>query len=131
MKQIIVLLVIMTSVGAYASSHGMDHSSHQGMMEAGHNESMMMEHMEHLDGEQQEKFNKINAKHSEDMRSAMLEMEEIDLDIQREMTMENPDQKTIDELVQRKNKLHREHEKDMIRFRVEMKRKFDMDMMGM
>lgn len=61
----------------------------------------------------------------------MLDIKEINLKIQREMTADAPNQKNIDKLIDQRAKLKAQHQKDMLNFRLDMKEKFGIQMGGM
>ena len=128
MKKIIAVLALVVSAGALAQG-GTEHS----MTRGGHNHNNrggMMQQMNDLTPEQQAEFNELHAKHRNKMQRSMLDIREINLKIQKEMLTDKPNQKNIDKLVDQKSKLQAQHQKDMLKFRLEMKEKFGIEMMG-
>ncbi len=128
MKKIIAVLALVVSAGALAQG-----GTGNGMTRGGHmhnNRGGMMINYENLTPEQQAEFNELHAKHRNDMQRSMLDIREINLKIQKEMLADKPNQKNIDKLVDQKSKLQAQHQKDMLKFRLEMKEKFGMEMMG-
>ncbi len=130
MKKIIAVLALVVSAGALAQG-----GTGNGKTRGGHmhnNRGVMMMYYENLTPEQQAEFNELHAKHRNDMQRPMLDIKEINLKIQKEMLADKPNQKNIDKLVDQKSKLQAQHQKDMLKFRLEMKEKFGIEiMMGM
>ncbi len=128
MKKIIAVLALVVSAGVLAQG-----GTGNGKTRGGHmhnNRGGMMMHYENLTPEQQAEFNELHAKHRNDMQRSMLDIREINLKIQKEMLADKPNQKNIDKLVDQKSKLQAQHQKDMLKFRLEMKEKFGIEMMG-
>jgi Spy/CpxP family protein refolding chaperone len=137
MKKIVAILaVVVVSAGAFAQT--MDHSSHGSMGNSGQmahsshkNHGGMMQQMNNLTPEQQAEFNALHAEHMREKQKSMLDIKEINLKIQREMTADAPNQKNIDKLIDQRAKLKAQHQKDMLNFKLEMKEKFGIQMGGM
>ncbi len=87
--------------------------------------------MNNLTPEQQAEYNELHGKHRAAMQKSMLEMKEINLKIQKEMLAEKPNQRNINRLVDQKSKLQAQKQKDMLKFRLEVKDKFGIQMGGM
>ena len=140
MKKIIAVLAVVASVGVYAQNQTMDHSAHQNMGNTTHQEinhsahskrgGMMMDQVNNLTPEQQEEFNELHSKHRVDMQRSMLNIKEINLEIQRELTAEKPNEDNINRLIDEKAKLQADNQKEMLKFKVGMKEKFGIEMMG-
>jgi len=120
MKKIILILAVTLSIGALAQG-GIGHNmSGSGSL---HNGRGMMMQVENLTPEQQVEFDELHDEYRTEMQRSMLDIEEVNLKIQREMAADKPDQKNINKLIDQKTKLQSEHQK-------EMKERFDVDMMG-
>ncbi len=135
MKKIVAVLAVVVSAGAFAQT--MDHSAHGSMGNSGQmdhsahqNHGGMMQQMNNLTPEQQAEYNELHGKHRAAMQKSMLEMKEINFKIQKEMLAEKPNQSNINRLVDQKSKLQAQKQKDMLKFRLEMKEKFGIEMMG-
>lgn len=135
MKKIIAVLAVVVSAGAFAQT--VDHSAHQGhgnnrqMDHSAHqNHGGMMNQINSLTPEQQTEYNELHAKHRVVMQKSMLEMKEINLKIQKEMLAEKPNQKNINKLIDQKSKLQADKQKDMLKFRLDMKEEFGIEMMN-
>lgn len=128
MKKIIAVLSVVVSAGAFAQT--MDHSAHGNMDHSKMNHGGMTNQVSNLTPEQQTEYNALHTEHKADMQKTMLNIKEIDLKIQKEMLAENPDQKTIDKLIDQKAKFQAEKQKDMLSFKIEAKEKFGIEMMG-
>ncbi len=135
-KVVAILAVVIVSAGAFAQT--MDHSSHGSMGNSGQmnrsaqkNHGGMMQQMNNLTPEQQAEFDALHAEHMRGKQKSMLDIKEINLKIQREMTADVPNQKNIDKLIDQRAKLKAQHQKDMLNFRLEMKEKFGIQMGGM
>ncbi len=129
MKKIVAILAVVVSAGAFAQT--MDHSAQGSMGNSGQmNHGGMMQQMNNLTSEQQAEFNALHAKQMKEKQKTMLDIKEVNLKIQREMTADAPSQKNIDKLIDQKSKLQAKNQKDMLKFRLEMKEKFGIEMMG-
>lgn len=130
MKKIVAVLAVVVSTGAFAQT--MDHSAHQNTGYSGQhkNHGGMMQQMNNLTPEQQAEFNTLHAKQMKEKQKTMLDIKEVNLKIQREMTADAPNQKNIDRLIDQRSKLQAKNQKDMLKFRLEMKEKFGIEMMG-
>jgi len=129
MKKIVAVLAVVVSAGAFAQT--MDHSAHGNINNSGQmNHGGMMQQMNDLTPEQQAEFNTLHAKQMKEKQKTMLDIKEVNLKIQREMIAENPNQKNIDKLIDQRAKLQAKNQKDMLNFRLEMKEKFGIEMMG-
>ncbi len=129
MKKIVAILAVVVSAGAFAQT--MDHSAHGSMGNSGQmNHGGMMQQINNLTPEQQAEFNALHAKQMKEKQKTMLDIKEVNLKIQREMTADAPNQKDIDKLIDQRSKLQAKNQKDMLKFRLEMKEKFGIEMMG-
>ncbi|GLI55312.1 hypothetical protein PM10SUCC1_08260 [Propionigenium maris DSM 9537] len=130
MKKIVAILaVVVVSAGAFAQT--MDHSAHRNMDRSGQmNHGGMMQQMNNLTPEEQAEFNALHAEQMRVKQKSMLDIKEINLKIQREMTADIPNQKNIDKLIDQRAKLKAQHQKDMLNFRLDMKEKFGIQMGG-
>jgi|GEM_PF-832534 len=136
MKKIVAILAVVVSAGAFAQT--MDHTTHGNMSNngqvnySGHqNHGGMMQQMNNLTPEQQAEFNALHAKQMKEKQKLMLDIKEVDLKIQREMTADKPNQKNIDKLIDQRAGLKAQHQKEMLKFRLDMKEKFGIQMGGM
>ncbi len=129
MKKIIAVLALVVSAGAFAQGYSNFHGSNSG--NRGHNHrGAMAQQVENLTLEEQKEFSELQSQHRDEMRETMLDIKEINLMIQREMISENPSQKNINKLIDEKSKLQAEKQKDMLKYRLEMKEKFGLEMNG-
>ncbi len=130
MKKTVAVLALIVSAGAFAQGR-MGNQMNRGTV-AMHNSrgGMMMQQIDNLTPEQQAKFNDLHSKQMKENQKLMLDIQEVNLKIQREMASDNPNQKNIDRLIDQRTKLQAQHQKDMLRFRLEMKEKFGIEMMG-
>lgn len=126
MKKTIMILTAVISVGVLARGTGY-HMNGTGSMSGSRG---MMVQYDNLTEQQQTEFNKLHTEHRNDMHRSMLDIKEIDLQIQKELLAEKPDQKKIDSLIDKKTKLNAQHQKDMLEFRLQMKEKFNIEMTG-
>ncbi len=127
MKKILaVAALVLIGTGAFAQGHMYHNNSNP----AYGNMGRMGQHFEAMTPEQQTEFNRLHDEHMLRMRRSMLDMREINLKIEREMMKDKPNQNTINKLIDERAKAQGEHEKEMLKFRLEMKEKFGVDMMG-
>jgi len=128
MKKILaVAAIVVLSAGALAQEHiGYNNSR----MSHGNGRGRMMQQFENLTPEQQTEFNKIHDEHMIRMRRSMLDIREINLKIEKEMIGDKPNEKNINKLIDEKARLQAEHQKSGLRFRLDMKEKFGIEMMG-
>jgi len=124
MKKIVAILAVVVSAGAFAQT--MDHSAYGSMG----NNGGMMQQVNNLTPEQQVEFNTLHAKQMKEKQKLMLDIKEVNLKIQREMTADTPNQKNIDKLIDQKSKLQAQNQKEMLKFRLDMKEKFGIEMIG-
>ncbi len=128
MKRIVAILAVVVSAGAFAQTQ--DNTPNQKTDYRGHhlNHGRVMQQVESLTPEQQDEFNELHAKQMKERQKLMLDIKEVDLKIQREMTAENPNQKNIDKLIDQRAGLRAQHQKNMLKFRLDMKEKFGIQM---
>lgn len=133
MKKIIGILALTLSAAAFAQSDTVDqplqNSNIENMPMQG-NMGGMMQQMNNLTTEQQSEFNELHSKKIKENQKLMLDIQGLNLKIQREMSTDKPNQKKIDKLIDQKTKLQAQQQKDMMNFRIDMKEKFGIDMMG-
>ena len=132
MKKLIGILALTVSAAAFAQS-GVDQPVQNagiGNMPMHRQKGGMMMQVNGLTPEQQAKFNDLHSKQMKENQKLMLDIQEVNLKIQREMSVDTPNQKNIDRLIDQRTKLQAQHQKDMLRFRLEMKEKFGIEMMG-
>lgn len=135
MKKIIAVMAVVISAGAFANGH-MNHSENNNKNN-NHNthskggcKGQMTQQLESLTAEQQEEFKILHEEHMDSMRLTKLNMKEIDLQIQKEMLAENPNQTNLNKLIDKKSNLNAEMQKERLNFKLEMKEKFDLDIRG-
>lgn len=127
MKKILaVTAVVLMATGAFAQGHMYQNKSSPSYG----NRGMMEQHLERMTPEQQREFNNLHDEHMVWMKRSMLDIREINLKIEREMMKDKPNQKTINKLIDERVRLQGEHQKEMVKFRLEMREKFDVDMRG-
>ena len=129
MKKIIAVLALVVSAGAFAQGYSNFHGNNSTNMGHRHRGAMAQQ-VENLTLEEQKEFSELQSQHRDEMRETMLDIKEINLMIQREMIAENPNQKSINKLIDEKSKLQAEKQKDMLKYRLEMKEKFGLEMNG-
>ncbi len=133
MKKLIGILALTTSALAFAQNGNMNQTAQMNntnTMPMQRQMGGMMQQMNNLSPEQQDEYNELHGKHRAAMQKDMLEMKEINLKIQKEMLAEKPNQRNINRLVDQKSKLQAQKQKDMLKFRLEVKEKFGIEMMG-
>lgn len=128
MKKIIAILAVVVSAGAFAQT--MDHSAHGNSDTVDMEHGRMMNQVVNLTPDQQAAYNDLHNKHRADMQKAMLDIKEINLQIEREMTAEKPNQKNINKLIDQKAAIQAEKGKSMLNFKIEAKEKFGIEMAG-
>lgn len=130
MKKIIAVLAVVASTGAFAQGYSNYHRNNSSGVNHNHRGGMMTQQVENLTPEQQKEFSKLHGKHRDSMRTAMLDIKDVNLKIQREMLAETPNQKNINKLIDEKSKLQAKKQKDALNYRLEMKEKFGIEMNG-
>ncbi len=132
MKKLIGILALTVSAAAFAQS-GVDQPvQNAGIGNMPMNEQMggMMMQMNSLTQEQQGEFNELHSKQIKRNQKLMLDIQEVNLKLQREMSADTPNQKKVDKLIDQKVKLQTQQQKGMMDFRIKMKEKFGIEMMG-
>lgn len=134
MKKLIGILALTISALAFAQNGNMNQTAQMNntnTMPTQRQMGGMMQQMNNLSPEQQAEYNELHGKHRAAMQKSMLEMKEINLKIQKEMLAEKPKQRSLNRLVDQKSKLQAQKQKSMLKFRLEMKEKFGIQMGGM
>lgn len=124
MKKILAVCMVVVSLNVLATNHMMGESRYMPMAgdAAGH--------MHSLTPEQHREFQEMMNTHMRENHKLMLEMRSIDLDIEIEMLKDKPNKKNIDNLIDKRSRIHSDMHKNMLRNRMEIKEKFGVDMMG-
>ncbi len=133
MKKLIGILALTTSALTFAQNGNINQTAQMNntnTMPMQRQMGGMMQQMNNLTPEQQAEYNELHGKHRSAMQKSMLEMKEINLKIQKEMLAEKPNQRNINRLVDQKSKLQAQKQKDILKFRLEVKEKFGIEMMG-
>lgn len=131
MKKIVAIMAVVISAGAFANGH-MNHSENNNNTNhsRGRCNGQMTRQLESLTTEQQDEFNALHSEHMDSMKLARLNMKEIDLQIQKEMLAEKPNQTNLNKLIDKKSDLQAEMRKEALNFKLEMKEKYDLDIRG-
>ncbi len=126
MKKILaVAALVLLGTGVFAQGH-----LYQNKGIPGHGRGGMGYHYENMTPEQQEEFIKHRDEYRVRMRRSMLDIREINLKIEREMVKDKPNENTINKLIDERVRIQGKHQKEMLKFRLEMKEKYGVDMMG-
>ena len=135
MKKLIAIMAVVISAGAFANGHmnnsesnkkNNNHNTHN----KGGCKGQMTKQLESLTAEQQEEFNALHKEHMDSMKLVSLNMKEINLQIEKEMLAENPNQTNLNKLIDKKSNLQAEMQKERLSFKLEMKEKYDLDIRG-
>ncbi|WP_319370681.1 hypothetical protein [uncultured Ilyobacter sp.] len=131
MKKMLIIGILALSATSFANSASVDHSSHNKTEIKSENteKSGMMNQINNLSPEQQKEYHAIHEKHMAKTKKNMLDLKEIDIQIQKEMLNEKTDSKKIDRLIDKKSILLADKEKEILKFKIEMKEKFGIKMM--
>lgn len=131
MKKIVAVMAVVISAGAFANGHnGEGRHSESNRSTDCRGRGHMTQQLESLTPEQQVEFEALHKEHMDSMRFTTLDMKEIDLQIQKEMLAESPNQTNINKLIDKRADLQAEKQKEMLSFKLEMKEKFDLDIRG-
>lgn len=131
MKKIIAVLAVVVSAGAFAQNMGNSAEDNYGRGSGmDYNQDGMMNQATFLNLEQEAEYNELQNKQMNAKQRLRLDIKEVELKIQREMISKNPNQRNIDKLIDQKAKLQAEHQKNMLKFRLDMKEKFGIEMTG-
>jgi len=125
-KTLAVAALVLIATGAFAQGHMYHYNGNP----AYGNRGRMGQHYEVLTPEQQNEFSRLHDEHMIKMRRSMLDIREINLKIEREMMKDKPNSNTINKLIDERARAQGEHQKEMLKFRIEMRDKFGVDMMG-
>ncbi|WP_320046785.1 hypothetical protein [uncultured Ilyobacter sp.] len=125
MKKTIVILAIIISTTAFSKNHPVDHSIHK---KSG--KSQMTKQVSDLNHRQQKEYKVIHERTMADMKKNKLAIKEIDIQIRKEKHNKRPNIKKINKLTNKKSRLQAKQEKKMLRFKLEVKDKFGIKIMG-
>jgi Spy/CpxP family protein refolding chaperone len=128
MKKMLIIGILALSATSFANSASVDHSAHNNT-EIKSEKSGMMNQIHNLSPEQQKEYHAIHEKHMAKTKKIMLDLKEIDIQIQKEMLNEKSDSKKIGRLIDKKSILQADKEKEMLKFKLEVKDKFGIKMM--
>ncbi|GLI57874.1 hypothetical protein PM10SUCC1_33880 [Propionigenium maris DSM 9537] len=127
MKKILaVTAVVLIASGAFAQGHPYQNKGTPGYGRGGG----MGYHYESMTFEQQEEFTKLHDEYRVKMRRSMLDIKEVNLKIEREMMRDKPNKNTLNKLIDERARAQGEHQKEMLKYRLEMKEKFGVEMRG-
>ncbi|MCS5422902.1 MULTISPECIES: hypothetical protein [Psychrilyobacter] len=127
MKKLIAVLAVVVSAGAFAQDNSAPKINQGASGMQGNN---MMSQMNSLTLEQQKEFNEMKTTQMVKNKKVMLDIKEINIKIQKEQIAEKPNQKKIGQLIDKKSKLQAQQQKDSIKFNIDVKEKFGIEMMG-
>jgi len=128
MKKLIVTTMLLTSMLAFSENVSMPTI---GMMQQ-QNMNMgtgMMQQMDKLTPEQKIQMEKINLEYQKKNQEYLLRIKQIDLKIETEMLAEKIDTKKIGSLIDKKVSLQSRIQKNMINHRIDIKKKFGINIM--
>ena len=126
-KLIAVLAVVAVSTGAFAQ----DHSAHTGQQGTeGMQKNNMMNQMNSLTETQQKELTEMKAKQMTNHKKTMLDIKEVNIQIEKEQLAEKPSQRKINQLIDKKSKLMAQSQKDSLKFKIDVKEKFGIEMTG-
>lgn len=128
MKKAIGILALIISTGAFAQSNGYDNAGDKQIEGRKHKVSMQQE-IEKLNPEQQEEVRTMQEKNMKENMIIMLSIEEVDIQIKKEMLNEKLNTKKIEQLIDQKSKLYATQEKSRLKFMLEVKEKFGIELM--
>lgn len=129
-KLIAVLAVVVVSAGAFAQDNSAQQMN-QGSPEMNKNGMMSeMNQMNTLTEAQQKEFNEMKTAQMLKNKKIMLDIKGVNIQIQKEQLAEKPNQKKIGQLIDKKSKLQAKNQKDSIKFNIDVKEKFGIEMMG-
>ncbi|ADO84588.1 Spy/CpxP family protein refolding chaperone [Ilyobacter polytropus] len=131
MKKMLIIGILALSATSFANSASVDHSAHNKTEIKSENtkKSGMMNQINNLSAEQQKEYHAIHEKHMSKTKNIMLDIKEINIQIQKEMLNEKSDSKKIARLIDKKSILQADKEKEMLKFKIEVKEKFGIKMM--
>jgi hypothetical protein len=131
MKKMLIIGILALSATSFSNSVPVDHSAHSKAEIKSENteKSGMMNQVNNLSPEQKKAYHAIHEKHMAKMKKITLDIKEIDIQIKKEMLNENADSKKINRLIDKKSILLADKEKEMLKFKIEVKEKFGIKMM--
>ncbi|WP_372713523.1 Spy/CpxP family protein refolding chaperone [Ilyobacter sp.] len=128
MKKTIGILALIISTGAFAQNNDYNNTGDKQTEGRKHKMSMQQE-IEKLTPEQQEELRTMQEKNMKENMKIMLSIKEVDIQIKKEMLNEKLNTKKIEQLIDQKSKLHATQEKSMLKFMLEVKSKFGIELM--
>jgi Spy/CpxP family protein refolding chaperone len=129
MKKLIVTTMLLTSMVAFSENVSMPVKT--GMMQQ-LNMNMgtgMMQQIDKLTPEQKIQMEKINLEYQKKNQEYLFRIKQIDLKIETEMLDEKIDTKKIGSLIDKKVSLQSRIQKNMINYRIDIKKKFGINVM--
>lgn len=130
MKKLIAVLAVVVSAGAFAQDNSAQQMN-QGSPEMNGNGMMSkMNQMNILTEAQQKEFNEMKTAQMLKNKKIMLDIKEVNIQIQKEQIAEKPNQRKIGQLIDKKSKLQAQNQKDSLKFNIDVKEKFGIEMMG-
>lgn len=130
MKKLIAVLAVVVSAGAFAQDNSAQQMN-QGSPEMNKNGMMSeMNQINTLTETQQKEFNEMKTAQMLKNKKIMLDIKEVNIEIQKEQIAEKPNQRKIGQLIDKKSKLQAQNQKDSIKFNIDVKEKFGIEMMG-
>jgi hypothetical protein len=119
MKKIIGILAIIISTAAFSQNQPVNHSAQSKGEKSG-----MTKQVSDLTPRQQKEYHAIHEKNMNAMKKNKQDIKEIEIQIQKEKHSKKPDGKKISMLTNKKSRLQNEQEKNMLRFKLEVKDRF-------
>lgn len=127
MKKLIAVLAVVVSAGAFAQDNSAN-TGQQGM--EGMQKNNMMNQMNSLTEAQQKEFNEMKTKQMTNQKKTILDIKEVNIQIEKEQLAEKPNQKKINQLIDKKSKFMAQSQKDSLKFKIDVKEKFGIEMTG-
>ncbi len=129
MKKLILAGLIVISALGFAKNNNGGNYHHNKNMNGGCYSNMSQQY-DNLTDDQKLEVQSLRDTHRREMRAQRLNIEEINIKIEKELLNDKPNTTTIDKLIDQKSEYKAEMEKSALDFRLMMKEKFGFEMMG-
>ncbi|UUV20026.1 hypothetical protein NRK67_16710 (plasmid) [Fusobacteria bacterium ZRK30] len=130
MKKLIAVLAVVVSAGAFAQDNSPQQMNQMSSEMNGNGMMSKMNQMNSLTETQQKELTEMKSKQMTNHKKTMLDIKEVNIQIEKEQLAEKPNQRKINQLIDKKSKLMAQSQKDSLKFKIDVKEKFGIEMTG-